>query len=51
MNIMFRNFLDKFFIVFLGDIFFYSKMEEELEKHLCMVVGKRVGGLELAVVN
>jgi hypothetical protein len=29
MNGLFRNYLDKFFIVFLDDILIYSKYEEE----------------------
>jgi hypothetical protein len=31
MNIIFRNYLDKFFIIFLDDILIYSKSEEEHE--------------------
>jgi hypothetical protein len=38
MNGVFRNYLDKFFIVFLDDILVYSKTEEEHEKHLRMVL-------------
>jgi hypothetical protein len=34
MNGVLKNYLDKFFIVFLDDIFVYSKSEEEHEKHL-----------------
>ena len=34
MNGIFRNYLDKFTIVFLDDILIYSKIEEEHEKHL-----------------
>ena len=34
MNGIFRNYLDKFFIVFLDDILIYSKLEEEHEHHL-----------------
>jgi len=37
-NGAFRGFLDKFFIVFLDGILIYSKMEEEHEKHLRMVL-------------
>jgi hypothetical protein len=38
MNGVFRNYLDKFVIVFLDDILIYSKSEEEHEKHLRMVL-------------
>jgi hypothetical protein len=38
MNGVFRNYLDKFFIVFLDDILVYSKIEEEHEQHLRMVL-------------
>jgi len=38
MNGIFRNYLDNFFILFLDDIFIYSKSEEENEKHLRMVL-------------
>jgi hypothetical protein len=38
MNGVFRNYLDKFFIVFLDDILVYSKSEEEHEKHIKMVL-------------
>jgi len=34
MNGIFRNYLDKFVIVFLDDILIYSKSEEEHEEHL-----------------
>jgi hypothetical protein len=37
MNGVFRDYLDKFVIVFLDDILVYSKSEEEHEKHLRMV--------------
>jgi hypothetical protein len=33
-----EDYLDKFFIVFLNDILVYSKIEEEHEKHLRMVL-------------
>ena len=36
MNGIFRNYLDKFVIIFLDDILIYSKFEEEHEKHLRM---------------
>jgi hypothetical protein len=35
---VFRNYLDKFFIVFLDGILIYSKYEEDHEKHLSMVL-------------
>jgi hypothetical protein len=38
MNVVFREYLDKFFIVFLDDILVYSKSEEENEHHLRMVL-------------
>jgi hypothetical protein len=38
MNGVFREYLDKFVIVFLDDILIYSKTEEEHEKHLRMVL-------------
>jgi hypothetical protein len=37
MNRVFREYLDKFVIVFLDDILVYSKLEEEHEKYLIMV--------------
>jgi hypothetical protein len=37
-NGVFRDYLDKFFIVFLDDILVYSKTKEEHEKHLRMVL-------------
>jgi hypothetical protein len=37
MNEVFRDFLDKFVIVFLDDILIYSKTEDEHKKHLKMV--------------
>jgi hypothetical protein len=37
MNGIFRNYLDKFVIVFLDDILIYSKSEEENEHHLRLV--------------
>jgi hypothetical protein len=33
MNDIFKNYLDKFVIVFLNDILIYSKSEEEHEHH------------------
>jgi hypothetical protein len=38
MNDIFRNYLDKFVIVFLDDILVYSKSEEEHEHHLRLVL-------------
>jgi hypothetical protein len=38
MNDIFRNYLDKFIIVFLDDILIYSKSEEEHEHHLRLVL-------------
>jgi hypothetical protein len=38
MNGIFREYLDKFFIVFLDDILIYSKSEEENEQHLRMIL-------------
>jgi hypothetical protein len=38
MNGIFKNYLDKFIIVFLDDILIYSKSEEEHEHHLRLVL-------------
>jgi hypothetical protein len=38
MNGVFKDYLEKFFIVFLDDILVYSKSEEEHEQHLRMVL-------------
>ena len=38
MNGVFRDYLDKFVIVFLDDILVYSKTKEEHEQHLRMVL-------------
>jgi hypothetical protein len=38
MNGIFRNYLNKFVIVFLDDILVYSKSEEEHENHLRLVL-------------
>jgi hypothetical protein len=38
MNGVFRDYLDKFVIVFLDDILVYSRTEEEHKKHLRMVL-------------
>ena len=38
MNVIFREYLDNFVIVFLDDILIYSKSEEEHERHLRIVL-------------
>jgi hypothetical protein len=38
MNGVFRDYINKFIIVFLDDILVYSKSEEEKEQHLNMVL-------------
>jgi hypothetical protein len=40
MNKVFMEYLDKFFVVFIDDILIFSKMEEEHEKHLRLVLEK-----------
>jgi hypothetical protein len=40
MNKVFIKYLDKFVVVFIDDILIFSKMEEEHEKHLTMVLEK-----------
>jgi hypothetical protein len=40
MNKVFTEYLDKFVMVFIDDILIFSKMEEEHEKHLRMVLEK-----------
>jgi hypothetical protein len=40
MNKVFMEYLDKFVVVFIDDILIFSKMEEEHEKHLRMVLEK-----------
>jgi hypothetical protein len=40
MNKVFMEYLDKFVMVFIDDILIFSKMEEEHEKHLRMVLEK-----------
>jgi hypothetical protein len=40
MNKVFMEYLDKFLVVFIDDILIFSKMEEEHEKHLRMVLEK-----------
>jgi hypothetical protein len=39
MNKVFMEYLDKFVVVFIGDILVYSKTEEEHEEHLRLVLG------------
>jgi hypothetical protein len=38
MNGVFKKYLDKFVIVFLDDVLIYSRMEDEHEKHIRMVL-------------
>jgi hypothetical protein len=38
MNNVFNKYLDKFVLVFIDDIFIYSKLEEEHEKYLKLVL-------------
>ena len=38
MNVIFKNYLDKFVIVFVDEIIIYSKSEEEHEHHLRLVL-------------
>jgi hypothetical protein len=40
MNKLFMKYLDKFVVVFINDILVFSKMEEEHEKHLRLVLEK-----------
>jgi hypothetical protein len=40
MNNMFMEYLDKFIVVFMNDILVYSKMKEEHEEHLGLVLEK-----------
>jgi hypothetical protein len=40
MNKVFMEDLDKFVMVFINDIFVYSRSEEEHEEHLCLVLQK-----------
>jgi hypothetical protein len=40
MNKVFMKYLDKFVLVFIDDILIFSKMEEEQEKHLRLVLEK-----------
>ena len=38
MNRVFKNFLDRFVLIFIDDILMYSKTEEKHEKHLRIVL-------------
>jgi hypothetical protein len=38
MNSVFMSELDKFVVVFIDNILFYSKNKEEHEKHLCIIL-------------
>jgi hypothetical protein len=40
MNKVFMEYLDRFIVLFIDDILIFSKMEEEHEKHLRMVLEK-----------
>jgi hypothetical protein len=40
MNKVFMEYLDKFVVVFIDDILIFSKMKEEHENHLRMVLEK-----------
>jgi hypothetical protein len=40
MNMVFMKYLDKFVVIFIDDILIFSKMEEEHEKHLRLVLEK-----------
>jgi hypothetical protein len=40
MNKVFREYLDKFVVVFINDILVYLRSEEEHEGHLCLVLQK-----------
>jgi hypothetical protein len=40
MNKVFMEYLDKFVVVFIDDILIFSKMEEEYEEHLRLVLEK-----------
>jgi hypothetical protein len=40
MNKVFMEYLDKFIVVFIDDIFIFSKNEEEYDKHLRMILQK-----------
>jgi hypothetical protein len=40
MNKVFKEYLDKFAMVFIDDILIYSKMEDEHEEHLTLMLEK-----------
>lgn len=40
MNRVFHDFLDKFIVLFIGEILIYSKSRTEHEEHLRYVLGK-----------
>jgi hypothetical protein len=40
MNKVFMEYLDKFIVVFIGDMLVYSRSEEKHEGHLCLVLQK-----------
>jgi hypothetical protein len=40
MNKVFMEYLDKFLVVFIDDIVIYSKMKDEHEEHLRLVLEK-----------
>jgi hypothetical protein len=40
MNKIFMEYLDNFVVVFIDDILVYSRIEEEHEDHLCLVLQK-----------
>jgi hypothetical protein len=40
MNKVFMEYLDKFVVVFINDIFAYSRIEEEHEEHLHVALQK-----------
>jgi hypothetical protein len=40
MNKVFKEYLDKFVVVFIDDILVYSRIEEEHEEHIRLVLQK-----------
>jgi hypothetical protein len=40
MNKVFMEYMDKFVVVFINDIFIYLRTEEEHEEHLCLALQK-----------